>query len=251
MATDAETAGAAPRAAVVFSKLSSRRSFDGVAREIRTLLENGLLGEGDRLPAERELAAQLGVSRGTVREALRGLENAGLVTLRHGVSGGAFIRRPDSTAFRETLGDLYRFGDLTAEHLTEARIMLGREVVRLACVRRDDADLQALAENIRLAEAALEKGDVRAKTEGSIEFHRLLARATKNPVLIMMSGPLAEIMREFVQALGARPNRFALEAQARLLEHLRAREPDAAEQEMRAYLTQTHSNYLSLRQPGQ
>lgn len=248
---DEEETGATQRTAVVFNKLSSRRSFDGVAREIRSLIENGALGEGDRLPAERELAAQFGVSRGTVREALRGLENAGLVLLKSGVSGGAFIRRPDSTAFRETLGDLYRFGDLTAEHLTEARILLGCDLVRLACVRRDDADLQALADNIRRAEAALEQGDLRAKTEGSIEFHRLLARATKNPVLIMMSNPLAEIMREFVHALGARPNRFALEAQARLLEHLRAREPDAAEEEMRAYLLQTHSNYLSLRQPGQ
>lgn len=240
-----------PRPPPVFRKLSSRRSFDDVAREIRTLIGEGMVREGDRLPAERELAAQLGVSRGTVREALRGLETAGLVEMKNGVAGGAFIRQPDSTPFTESLGDLYRFGELTAEHLTEARIILGCEVARLACARRDDADLQALAENIRRAEDALSKGDLLAKTEGSIEFHRLLARSTRNPALIMMTNALAEIMREFVQALGARPNQFALEAQARLLEHLRAREPDAAEQEMRVYLRQTHSNYLNLRQPGQ
>lgn len=238
------------RATPVFSKLSSRRSFDGVAKEIRGFIESGLLQEGDRLPAERDLAAQLGVSRGTVREALRGLESAGLVMLKSGVTGGAFIRRPDSNALKETLGDLYRFGDLTAEHLTEARILLGCEVARLACMRRDDADLAALAANIRRAEAALEQGDVREKMECSIAFHRLLASATRNPALIVMTNALADMMREFVRTLGERPNRFTFDAQTTLLEHVTARDQVAAVQHMRAYLLQTHSQYLATDPPG-
>ena len=60
----------------MFAKLAGRRSFDGVTREIRQLIGSGLLVAGDRLPAERELAAQLGVGRSTVRESLRGLEYA-------------------------------------------------------------------------------------------------------------------------------------------------------------------------------
>ena len=83
----------------MFSKLSSGRSFDGVAREIRTLIQNGQLRDGDRLPAERDLAAQLGVGRGTVREALRGLENAGLVAMKNGVAGGAFMALVSASLF--------------------------------------------------------------------------------------------------------------------------------------------------------
>lgn len=238
---------AAVRTPPVFSKLSRRRSFDDVAREVRAFIESGKLAEGDRLPSERDLAAQMGVSRGTVREALRGLETGGLVELKSGITGGIFIRRPDSSALRETLGDLYRFGDLTAHHLTEARILMGCEVARLACIRCDEADLLALEENIVQAEAALDRGDVRAKVEGSIEFHRLLAKATRNPALMVMNNALADMMRDFVEVLGPKPNPFVLVAQKRLLVHLRARDADAAQREMRDYLQQTHSNYLAPR----
>ena len=230
--------------APMFKKLAGYRSFDGVTREIRQLIGSGLLVAGDRLPAERELAAQLGVGRSTVRESLRGLEYAGLVTLKKGVAGGAFIRSPGSAAFADTLGDLYRLGALTGEHLTEARILLGCEVARLACLRRDEHDLDAIEANIKETHAAIDRGDLRTKMEGSIEFHRLLADATKNPALIIMTDALAAIMREFMQALGPKPNAFAQEAQVRLLEHLRARDEAAMVQEMSAYLHQTQKRYL-------
>jgi GntR family transcriptional regulator, transcriptional repressor for pyruvate dehydrogenase complex len=164
----------------IFTKLSSKRSFEEVVAQIRAQIASGSLREGDRLPAERELAVQIGVSRNTVREALRSLENAGVVTLRKGVSGGAFICSRSGEAVGAALGDLYRLGTIAPEHLTEARLILGTEIARLACARRDKNDLEALEENIRVTQQVADSGDLRAKTEKNIEFNKLLAVATKN-----------------------------------------------------------------------
>jgi DNA-binding FadR family transcriptional regulator len=228
----------------MFSKLSSKRSFEEVVAQIRAQIANGSLREGDRLPAERELAVQFGVSRNTVREALRSLENAGVVTLRKGVSGGAFICSRSGDAVMAALGDLFRLGAISPAHLTEARLILGTEIARLACVRRDDDDLHALAENVRMAQKVLDSGDLRSKAEMNIEFNKLLAAATKNPVLIVMTNALLDITREFVQSIGPMPNRFVQQAHLRILDHVRKRNADAAAKEMAAYLNRTQRTYL-------
>src|SRR5690606_8735266 len=95
---------------VRFEKISSKRSFENVVDQIRALIGSGQLREGDRLPPERELAAQFGVGRNTLREALRALENSGVLTLRKGVNGGAFIHSGGGEAVTKALADLYRMG---------------------------------------------------------------------------------------------------------------------------------------------
>lgn len=226
-----------------FTKLA-KRSFEEVVERIREQIGRGELREGDRLPAERELALQLGVSRNTVREALRALENAGVVQLKKGVNGGAFIHSGSGGAVTNALADLYRMGGVTPAQLTESRVILGREVARLACERRDESDMRALEENVRRTREAAERGDHATRAHTNIEFHRLLAEASKNPILIVLTKALVEMTREFVQALGAMPNRFALASRARMLEHLRARDADAASREMEAYLRRAQRVYF-------
>ena len=223
--------------------LGSRRTFEEVVARIREQIAAGLLRVGDKLPAERDLASRFGVSRNTVREALRALENAGLVQLKKGAAGGAFIagaRGAVSVAF----GDLFRLGTIRPADLTEARIVIGTEVARLACQRRDDADMVALEDNVRRTRDASEKGDLVRRANTNMEFHTLLARAARNPVLLFVTEALLDITRKYVHALGAMPNRFALESRDRMLVHLRARDSEAAAQEMRRYLQETQRFYL-------
>lgn len=227
-----------------FRKLSSKRSFESVAEQIRAMISDGTLREGDRLPAERELAAQFGVGRNTLREALRSLENSGMLVLRKGVHGGAFIHRGGGDAVAKAMADLYRLGALNAANLTEARIILGREVARLACERWTDADFQALEENVRLTREAAEKHDHLMRAHTNLEFHRLLAQATHNPVLILITHALTELVREFLQTLGAMPNEFALASRERMLEHLRQRDSEGAAQEMNTYLRGVQEVYF-------
>ncbi len=227
-----------------FNKLATRRSFEEVVDQIRRQIGDGILREGDRLPSERELALQIGVSRNTVREALRALENAGVVLLRKGVNRGAFIHSGSGDTVTKAFSDLYRLGSVGPAHLTEARLILGREVAKLACERWEPADMQALEDNVRKTREAAERGDHVTRAHNNIEFHKLLAQASRNPILILMTNALVEMVREFLQVLGAMPNKFALASRLRMLEHLRARDGEAAAKEMSDYLERAQRIYF-------
>lgn len=228
-----------------FRPVVGRRAFEEIAQQIREQLARGALKAGDRLPPERSLAEAFAVSRNTVREALRSLEIAGLVELRKGAAGGAFIRAGGGEAAVAGLSDLFRLGAIRPEHLTEARIIVGTEVARLACRRRTARDLAALEANVRAAEEATARGDMAARAEINYEFHRLLARATRNPVLIVLTDALMEMTRHFVDRIGYRPNRYVLPSRRRLLARLRAGDAQGAAKEMAGMLRRLQRWHLA------
>lgn len=228
-----------------FRPVEARRAFEEIAAQIRGELTRQRLRAGDRLPAERELAVQFGVSRNTLREALRSLEIAGLLELKKGATGGAFIREGGGDAAVAGLADLYHLGAIRPQHLTEARLLVGTEVARLACARRTDADLEALEANVREAGEATARGDVAERARINYEFHRLLARAARNPVLIVITDALMEMTRHFVEHIGYMPNRYVMPSRRRLLAHLRAKDGGAAAAEMASMLKRLQRFHLA------
>ena len=229
-----------------FRPVATRRAFEEITSQIRGHLARQSLRTGDRLPSERDLADQFGVSRNTLREALRSLEIAGLLELKKGATGGAFIREGGGDAVVTGLSDLYRLGNIRPEHLTEARILIGTEVARLACARRTAADLKALEANVAEAEAASKAGDLGRRAEIHYEFHSLLARAAKNPVLTILTDALMEMTRHFVEAVGYRPNPYVMPSRKRLLAALRAKDGQSAAKEMASMLKRLQRFHLAL-----
>jgi DNA-binding FadR family transcriptional regulator len=142
-----------PRSGPVFQPLRGKRAFEEVADRVRQMLEEGELKVGYRLPAERELSKQLNVSRSILREALRTLENTGLLELKPGKLGGAFVSDGKPEAVSETMSDLLRLGGISLAHLTEGRAWIEEVVVRVACERADEADFLALEANVRKADS--------------------------------------------------------------------------------------------------
>jgi DNA-binding FadR family transcriptional regulator len=228
-----------------FRPIATRRAFEEIASQIRGRLARQNLRAGDRLPPERELASQFHVSRNTLREALRSLEIAGLLELRKGAAGGAFIKEGGGDAAVAGLADLYHLGAIKPEHLTEARIIIGTEVARLACARRTKEDLAALEANVAAAAAATARGDVAGRARINYEFHRLLARAARNPVLTVITDALMEMTRHFVESVGYMPNRYVMPSRRRLLAHLRAQDGDAAAKEMEGMLRRLQRFHLA------
>lgn len=228
-----------------FRPVATRRAFEEIASQIRGRLARQALRAGDRLPPERELAGQFRVSRNTLREALRSLEIAGLLELRKGATGGAFIKEGGGDAAVAGLADLYHLGAITPEHLTEARIVIGTEVARLACARRTKEDLAALEANVTAAEEATRRGDVVQRAHINYEFHRLLARAARNPVLIVITDALMEMTRHFVESVGYMPNRYVMPSRRRLLAYLRAKDGEAAAREMESMLRRLQRFHLA------
>ncbi|ABE36676.1 bacterial regulatory s, gntR family protein [Paraburkholderia xenovorans LB400] len=193
-----------------FGPVQSHRASDEIAQRIRLLVATKQLKTGDRLPPERELSGAFNVGRNTLREALRSLEIAGLIEMRKGGSGGAFITAGGSDAVVSSLLDLYHLGTITPTQLTEARLWIETIVVEVAAARLTEDDLAALEVNIEETQRAEDAGDFATRAAVGLEFHLLLGKATKNPILAIMMQALIELTRQYVATLGPEPNRFAL-----------------------------------------
>ena len=243
---DADT----PRpASLSFQAVRSTRAFEEIATQIRHELSQGRLKIGDRLPSERALSEQFGVSRNTLREALRSLEYAGLVRLQKGASGGAFISEGSAEAITTGLLDMYHVGSIQPGQLTEARIWLESIIVREACLRAQPEDIEALRANVREAEEATADGDFARRAEIHLEFHRILARMTQNPVMVIVMNGVLAVLNQFVQSIGSYENAFVIPSRKRLLKHMEARDADAAVAEMESSLKRLQRSYLSLAGP--
>jgi len=228
--------------AVTFQPLRQQRTFEEVCARIRDQLEAGALRPGDKLPPERELAEQLGVSRTALREALRSLEIAGIVTLRKGPKGGAFIQHGNPRGMNRVMQDLVRLGAISLEDLTEARLLIQTAVVRLACERATDADIAAIGVNIEHTAEATRLGRHDERLRHVNEFYRLLALSTRNEILTMLVDALTEILMRFLRAIvGGAPMRGLIEARRRFFVHFKARDADQAARELEKHLVQVHA----------
>lgn len=241
------TALSAPASAAApsFKAIRSARAFEEIAQQIRTELAEGRLKVGSRLPSERALSEQFGVSRNTLREALRSLEHAGLIRLQKGATGGAFISERSGEAISTGLMDMYHMGSIHPEQLTEARIWLESVMVREACKRATPEDIAALSANIEQTAQALQEGDFEARARRNLDFHRLLARATGNPIMVTVMDGLLDVLGEFVRKIGNVDNAFVLPSRRRFMKHFAARDAEAAVAEMEASLRRLQRGYLS------
>lgn len=228
---------------IAFEPIRPRRAFEEICERIRNQLAVGALGPGDKLPAERELAQQLGVGRNAVREALHALELAGIIELRKGVKGGAFIRQGDPGSMTQVVQDMIHLGSISMDELTEARLHLQDTVVRLACERATQADLDALTANVDATEEVARSDDYLARIECSRQFYRLLAVASHNAALYLIVDSLTDILMGYLRARvsgGTRLKPDLVQARRRFLALLVARDADAAARDMRIHLQGVH-----------
>lgn len=236
--------------AAKFQAIRSARAFEEIAQQIRTELAQGRLKVGTRLPSERALSEQFGVSRNTLREALRSLEHAGLIRLQKGATGGAFISGRSGDAIATGLMDMYHMGAIQPAQLTEARIWLESILVREACARATPADIEALGNNIDAAEEATRKNDFPARAATNLEFHRILARMTGNPIMVIVMNGVLNVLAEFIGQVGHSDNAYVMPSRRRFLKHLSARDSDAAVAEMESILKRLQRSYLSKMEGG-
>ncbi len=226
-----------------FAPIKRRRLSDEVSSQIQTRIAAGELRAGDKLPPERQLAERFGVSRGAVREALRNLERAGVVSLQAGAKGGAFIGRGDPSVIGDSFRNLYQLGGVSLDDLTEARIWLESTVVRMACERATEQDLAVLTANVDEAERLLLAKRYNDKIDVHIRFHNLLAEATHNAVMVMLMSALMDVMRDFAHAVGGERTDQTIKARRRFLAALSKRNAAAAVAEMTEHVENLQARY--------
>ena len=205
-----------------------------VEQEILGLVLRGELVRGDRLPPEREIAAQHGVSRNVVREAINRLAAMNIVDVRHGA--GTFVATLDMDSLVEPLEFAVRLDPATVETLLEARLILEPPIARLAAKRAQPDALQELDE--RVAESARATHDPSRFLEIDIEIHRVIVRMAANPFLVRLMdslGRLARSGREFTN-IDPRMRVTALRDHKRIAVALRAGDADGSSQAMQKHL---------------
>lgn len=228
-----------------FAPAKATRSFDVVVEQLRQRIVSGALKPGDRLPSERDMAAQFEVSRNMVREALRMLESYGMVELRSGALGGAFIASGRTEFLARGLSDIISVGGFSLSDLLEARQGLSGIIVGLAAEHATSADLVDLESNVERAQEAASDGAWNDVAMLNIEFHLLLARATSNPVLEMLQHSIMLVMTDVSLTTGPIKSDVTIRSRKRFLKMLRARRVADAVGEMDANLERVHAYFLA------
>lgn len=212
-----------------FTKVKRRRVFEEICDQVRAKLARGEYRPGDKLPSERELAAELGVGRPAVREAIRTLENAGVLVLRKGLHGGAFVRDGSPETVTQSLHDLMNLGHFSLPALMEARRVIIGSVLRMACDRGTEEEFDAIERSIERIEELDIQRQYQEKVEAGTAFFLALTAAAHNNVLMLLTDSLTTIVR-FV-ATNVRPanNTMTEPLRREILNCLRRRDADAAQ----------------------
>jgi GntR family transcriptional regulator, transcriptional repressor for pyruvate dehydrogenase complex len=207
---------------------SGGRISEAITRRIRKAIAEGRLRPGEKLPAEREMAGRLRASRVSVREAYRSLAEAGLVRVRRGAEGGAFIADFDPAPVSRSLTFMLRLGRTSHHELTEARALLEPSVARLAASRAGPEDLARLEALLRREEAAVR--DTGAARCSHLDFHRQVARCARNLPLAILTNAMADLAAEVAQDVPIDADLHAniVGYHARILEAIRGRDEEGA-----------------------
>ncbi|MFM8623697.1 MAG: FadR/GntR family transcriptional regulator [Betaproteobacteria bacterium] len=224
--------------------IESQRLYRQIAEQLRELVARGEFKRGARLPAERDLAHQLGVSRPSVREALIALEVEGIIEVRTG--SGIYIRRTEPSRAAASLTDASanEWGPL---EVMSARLVIESEVAALAARNADKSHLKAMHAALREMQDEVEQGQV--PRWGDEAFHEAIAGACGNSVLLdtvkrlwqARNGPLFERLGAYFEHPASW--QAAIAEHRQVLSAIESRNSSAARRAMQKHLKQAHKRY--------
>lgn len=226
---------------------AGERNFERIIEYFKDQMASGALKPGDRLLSERELAERLGISRPSLREALRTLQMLGLVDIRPGQ--GSFVSSPDHHALASVFGVTLSLQPAAASSILEARIAIECEAIRLACERATQSDLTVIER--ALAEIPLSADDPELGAQADFEFHTAIVKASHSGVLLLVYESLEALLRRshqqrretayrdpsFLETLGP--------AHQALYDAIVARDSETAESRMRRHFSILQEFYAS------
>jgi GntR family transcriptional repressor for pyruvate dehydrogenase complex len=222
-------------------------SAEQVVQHVRDLIQRKRLRPGDRLPAERDLATQIGVSRPTVRMGLHALAAMGCVQSRHG--SGTYIPAGPPTLGTEPLSLLAALHDFTHAQMYDARRILEVGAAGLAAEHASPDQIASLAEELASMFASMD--DPRRFLDHDIDFHRLVAAASGNPIIAAVIEMVAALYydqrRETAERASVRDLRDAADAHREIYQAIRARKTDAARRAMNDHLLRARAHQVEER----
>jgi GntR family transcriptional regulator, transcriptional repressor for pyruvate dehydrogenase complex len=213
------------------------KASDVLAAKLRELILSNGLAEGTPLPTERQLVAQSGLGRTSVREALRVLETEGLVLTKAGRNGGSQVRRPGREQVSRSFETFVRSHGVRFEALLEAREAIEPAAARLAAIHRTDDDLAEMTRVHRLLEAVPD--NVTEYVRLNLEWHRAVVRASRNELMTAFFDAIAtavHAMTESHSLYSPQIHRDVVRVHERVIAAIAARDPDAAFRRMQGHI---------------
>lgn len=174
-----------------FKRLNNVKRYEEVVEQIKKAIYNGTFGIGAKLPSENEMVVQFGVSRSVIREALRSLEQMGLVTVRQGASGGTFVGDLSLGKMAEVFTVMMNLDRFKTSHVYEVALLLETTVAELAARNGTPQDIELLEENL----LDHYHDDFPEEERATLGFHVALARASGNPLMETLVTVLINLVR--------------------------------------------------------
>ena len=219
-----------------------------IVRQIREAILQGRLAQGESLPQEKELMAQFGVSKHSLREALRTLEGLGLITIRRGAGGGPVVREIDIDTARESFASFLFFQKVSIHDLTEVRKLLEPYLAEKAAESMPPETVQELCDLHEKCEKLYAEKKILLGAKEEIMFHVLLAKHAGNPILWIIldfvNNMLAQTKLE--KKPGPDFSRRVIEAHRRILQAILDKKPDLAAKCMLEHLCEVEKDLAAL-----
>jgi len=178
----------------MFKPLKKKRFSDQIADLVQKKIIDDKLEAGTNLPSEQVMAAEFQVSRSVIREALRILEITALVSIKKGPAGGIFVSDIYHKPIKRSISNLINSGDVTVDHLFDARLLIEPHIAKEATKHASDEALRKF--KALFEDSAAHFDDAARLKHNNLEFHLLLARASGNPVLSIMQESVIELLIE-------------------------------------------------------
>lgn len=224
-----------------------------IIKQIRTAILQGKYQPGDSLPTESELISQFGVSKHTVREALRTLEGMGFITIRRGAGGGPIVCKIEWETARESFADFLHFQDVSLQELSEIRFLLEPYIARRAAETFTAERVAELREIHGRCEELVRRNKSLVGAEAEVMFHVLLAKYSGNSALWVILDFVNNILTETKRDIhpGQDFSVRVLEAHKEILKAIEDRDGAAAEKTMRNHVLAVERELVELHERAQ
>ena len=234
----------------LFDAVKANRISENIVDQIRRAILKGELKVGDRLPSEKELAKSFGVSKASLREAYRALEAYGLLEIKQGMSGGAFIKRVDLKTIKDGLVNYFFFQNHSIHEYTQLRKFIEPEVVKICAYKVKDCDIDYLENNI--SEMEKEPNGENFISDLDCAFHKKLVDITENRVisLIIESTQMALINVKRMLHLDQKFLKMVCEGHKSIVDALKERDPEKASKVMLRHIFEVEAGMLASRSGG-
>jgi GntR family transcriptional repressor for pyruvate dehydrogenase complex len=219
---------------------------DAIAHQIEMRIIEGSLKPGDRLPAERELATELGVSRPSLREAIKKLVSREMLVSRHG--GGTYVTDRLAASFADPWQQLIDQHPFLQVDVLEFRYLIEASTAELAAQRATDSDLERLEQAYAKLDSAYAQDDRSVQVAADVAFHLTIAESAHNVLFGHLVGSVMRLLHEHVRrnlreiAVSAETGRQLMAQHRAIRDAIRSRQPEAAR-----LAAQAHINYVRQR----